>query len=142
MKRLIALLLCLLFCLSISACGGSKSASDPQPQPQNEMAKVALTKVLNYEQSFSYTCMVFGETTEETLNKFQFSLPYQSLYAFVPKAYVFTDRDADEIEELLIYDARLFCMLTLDYNDGIVTGTVEDNFDSRDYQDLDWVNIE
>ncbi len=146
MKQLTSLLLCLLLCLSFAACGGAESTpeSDPAPQTQspNELAKEVLTKVLNKEQTFSYTCMVGGQTTEETLEKFTFNLPYQALYGFAPKCYAFKDQDSDGIEELLVLDMRLHCILTLDYNEGKVIGTIKDNFDSRNYQELGWVNIE
>jgi len=139
MKKRLVLFLCLLFCLSLAACGDAEPAS--QTQSPNGVAKAALTEVLNYEQTFAFKNM-FERVTEETLDKFEFSLPYQSLYVFTPMAYVFTDRDADGIEELLVQDARNFCMLTLDYEDGKVTGTVKDHYDFRDYQDLAWVTIE
>lgn len=131
MKKIIATVLC--FALSFVLIGCTA---------QNEDAKTVLTKVLNKEQSFSYTCMVGGETAEETLEKFSFNLPYQAHYAFVPQSYVFTDRDSDGTEELLVLDMRLFCILVLDYDGGKVTGTILDNINLDDYRSLDWIMME
>lgn len=78
---------------------------------------------------------------EETLERFTFSLPYQALYAFVPKSYAFANWDADGVEELLVMDVQTFCLLTLDYTEEKVSGTIKDNVNSQDYQDLNWVEI-
>ncbi|MBE6807128.1 MAG: hypothetical protein E7527_03835 [Ruminococcaceae bacterium] len=142
MKRWTAVLLCLCLCLLLSACGGAEVTSETDASvSQNGEAKAVLTKVLACEQSFTFTNM-YDRVTEETLDQFKFSLPYESLYVFVPSLYAFADRDTDGVEELLIQDARIQCLLTLDYNDGKVTGTINDSYNAQDYQDLTWVKIE
>lgn len=62
MKKLIAIFMCLVMCLSFFGCNNTEK--------QNSEAKELLQKVLDNEQNFSYKCMVFDKVTEENLKEF------------------------------------------------------------------------
>ncbi len=97
-------------------------------------------QVLCNERSFSYTCMVYGETTQEYLDKFGFSTLYSAKNAFVPQSYVLTDWDSDGVEDLLVLDARLQFILFLRYDGVQVYGTILENFNLQELS-VDWITI-
>lgn len=117
MKRFLAIILTLILCLSLVGCDNGNNEN------QNEQAKEALIKVLEKKQPFTAkTSVVSDKTTEQTLEKYHFQTVDNAHYSFVPAYYVFIDCDADNIDELVILDAKLYCYLVLRYDGEKVCG--------------------
>lgn len=115
MKKTLAILMCLIFCFSLVSCGNSDK--------QNQEAKEILMKVLQYEQTFTAkTSVISDKTTEQTLEKYHFQTIDNAYYSFVPAYYVYVDCDVDNIDELVILDANLYCCLVLRYEGEKVYG--------------------
>ncbi len=119
MKKLIAIFMCLVMCLSFVGCNNTEK--------QNSEAKEVLQRVLEKEQSFTYKCLVFDKVTEESLEKFSFPTETNAINAFVPQGYAYVDFDSDGIEELLIVDATLNFFLILRYDNENVNGYILEN---------------
>ncbi len=119
MKKLIAIFMCLVLCLSFVGCNNIEK--------QNDEAKEVLQRVLEKEQSFTYKCLVFDKVTEESLEKFSFPTETNAINAFVPQGYAYVDFDSDGIEELLIVDATLRFFLILRYDNENVNGYILEN---------------
>ena len=62
MKKLIAILICLVMCLLTVGCNNTEK--------QNNEAKAAFQQVLEKKNNFSYKCLVFDKVTEENLKEF------------------------------------------------------------------------
>ncbi len=118
-KKLIAIFMCLVICLSFVGCNNTEK--------QNNEAKETLQRVLEKELSFTYKCLVFDKVTEESLEKFNFHTGYSALNPFVPQGYAYVDFDSDGIEELLIVDATLNFFLILRYDNENVNGYILEN---------------
>ena len=119
MKKLIAIFMCLVLCLSFVGCNNTEK--------QNSEAKEILQKVLDKEQNFTLKSLVFDKVTEENLEKFSFPTVDNAINTFLPKGYAYVDFDLDGIEELLIVDVRLKFFLILRYNNGNVNGYILEN---------------
>lgn len=130
MKKLIALLLCLVICLSFAGCqkpetqGEKPTKQTEKPAEPTENPREALEKVLNKEANFTYKCLVFGKVTEENLEKFRFNTEGAALNPFRPVAYSYVDFDSDGVEELLVSDTMLHFYLILRYDNGKVNGYI------------------
>ena len=85
MKKLFAIFLCVVICLSFVGCKPSEKESEvakqetevptqetEAPKQEPEKAKEMLQKVLNREQTFSFKSLVFDKITEEDLDRFSF----------------------------------------------------------------------
>ena len=124
MKKLIAIFMCLVMCLSFVGCSNTEK--------QNSEAKELLQKVLDNEQNFSYKCLVFDKVTEENLKEFRFHTVYRALNPFVPQGYAYIDFDSDGIDELVIVDATLEYFLILRYDNENVNGYILENISLQD----------
>ena len=140
MKKLISLFLCLLLCLSFTACDADAPASDEPAAHDHEVgdvtdhdhdahgasgdAKTVLSKVLKKEQAFSFKSLISEEITTETLERFSFATPAAAKVAFVPQSFCYVDMDGDGVEELAVVDARLQYFLILRYDDSTVYGYI------------------
>ena len=124
MKKIIAIFMCLVLCLSFVGCNNTEK--------QNEEAKETLQRVLEKEHSFTYKCLVFDKVTEESLEKFSFPTESNAINAFVPQGYTYIDFDSDGIEELLIVDVTLKYFLILRYDDKNVNGYILENINLQD----------
>lgn len=118
MKRILAGLMCMIFCFGLVGCDKETI------EERNNEAKTVLTSVLNKEKSFTVRNPYIDKTTEETLEKFRFPTYSNALNVFVPGWYTFVDFDADGIEELLIVEAGLTDFLFLRYDGDEVYGYV------------------
>ena len=79
--------------------------------------------VLQYKQTFTAkTSVISDKTTEQTLDKYHFQTVDNAYYSFVPAYYIFVDCDTDDIDELVILDALLYCYLVLRYDGEKVYG--------------------
>ena len=115
MKRFLSILICLSLCFAFVGCGNSDK--------QNQEAKEILMKVLQYEQTFTAkTSVISDKATEQTLDKYHFQTVDNAYYSFVPAYYIFVDCDTDNIDELVVLDARLYCYLVLRYDGEKVYG--------------------
>ena len=122
MKKVLAVFLCLLICVSLCCCKGDKIDGND--------ARQALECVFNKEQNFTYKSLVFDEITQENLTDFEFQTPSSAREVFIPHSYAYIDFDRDGVEELFIVDARLSYFLILRYDGEKVTGyMVDDNVD-------------
>ncbi len=124
MKKLIAIFMCLVMCLSIVGCNNTEK--------QNDEAKETLLRVLEKEQNFNYKCLVFDKVTEESLGEFRFHTEYSALNPFVPQGYAYVDFDSDGIDELVIVDATLNFFLILRYYNENVNGYILENISLQD----------
>lgn len=128
MKKLIALLLCLVICLSFAGCqkpetqGEKPTKQTEKPAEPTENPREALEKVLNKEANFTYKCLVFGKVTEENLEKFMFATEGSAINPFVPWGYTYVDLDSDGVDELVIYPLSLTYCLILRYGGERVYG--------------------
>ena len=118
---MIAFFMCVVLCFSIVGCRSNEN--------QNTVAKEALQRVLDGDESFNYKCLVFDEVREESLKSFRFHTESNALNPFSPKAYAYVDFDADGIEELLILDATLSFFLILRYDNENVNGYILEHID-------------
>lgn len=117
MKKTLAVFMCLIFCFSLAGC------SKDNIEKQNKEAKEVLMKVLEKEQTFTAkTSVLSDKTTEQTLEKYHFQTFDNAYYSFVPAYYIFVDCDTDNIDELVILDALLYCYLVLRYDGKKVYG--------------------
>lgn len=117
MKRILAIFLSFTLCFCLVGCGKDNI------KEQNDQVKEILMKVLEKEQTFTAkTSVISDKTTEQTLEKYHFQTNDNAYYTFVPAYYVYVDCDADDIDELVILDARLYCYLVLRYDTGKVYG--------------------
>ena len=92
-------------------------------EKQNDVAKEALQRVLEKEQTFTAKTSVFSnETTEQKLEKYHFQTSDNAYYSFVPQQYTFVDMDNDGIDELVILDAMMNYYLVLRYDNKKVNG--------------------
>lgn len=117
MKRFLAVILSFILCFCFVGCGKDNI------EKQNKEAKEVLMKVLEKEQTFTAkTSVISDKTTEQTLEKYHFQTVDNAYYSFVPAYYAYVDCDADNIDELVILDARLYCYLVLRYDGKKVCG--------------------
>ena len=115
MKKLIAVFICIGLCFSFVGCNNTEK--------QNDEVKETLQKVLENEQTFISKTGVFSdEATEQTLEKYHFQTGDNAYYSFVPEQYTFVDMDNDDIDELVILDAKLNYYLVLHYENEKVNG--------------------
>ena len=122
MKKLIAILICLVMCLLTVGCNNTEK--------QNNEAKAAFQQVLEKKNNFSYKCLVFDKVTEENLKEFRFHTEYSALNPFVPGGYAYIDFDQDGVEEMLVFDTGLSYFLILKYDGEKVNGYIlDDNID-------------
>ncbi len=134
MKKLMAIFMCLVMCLSFVGCNNTEK--------QNSEAKELLQKVLDNEQNFSYKCMVFDKVTEENLKEFRFDTEYSALNPFIPQGYAYVDFDSDGLEELVIVDATLKFFLILRYDNENVNGYILENISLQDIKtDGSFLNV-
>ena len=117
MKKLLSVLLCLIFCFAFLGCSNSNV------EKENEEAKRVLMNVLEKKQTFiAKTSAISDKITEQTLSKYHFSTNSDAYYAFVPGLYTFADCDANGINELVVLDMMLPCYLVLRYDGEKVYG--------------------
>ena len=117
MKRFLAVLVCLIVSFSFTGC------TTENTKEQNEQSKEILIKVLEKQQTFiAKTSVISDKTIEQTLEKYHFQTVDNAYYSFVPERYTFVDIDNDNIDELVILDARLYCYLILRYDGKKVCG--------------------
>ena len=106
MKKLVVIFLCLVMLFSFVGCNNAEK--------QNDVAKEALQRVLEKEQTFTAkTSVISDKTTEQTLEKYHFQTTDNAYYSFVPEQYAFVDMDNDNIDELVILDAMMNYYLVL-----------------------------
>ena len=68
-------------------------------------------------------CLCASEkTTEQTLEKYHFQTIDNAYYSFVPEQYAFVDMDNDNVDELVILDAKITYYLVLRYENKKVNG--------------------
>ena len=108
MKKLIAILMCLVICVAFVGCNNTDN--------QNDEAREALQRVLENEQTFT------AQTTEYTLEKYHFQINDNAYYVFFPEQYAFVDMDNDNIDELVILDSMMNYYLVLHYENEKVNG--------------------
>ena len=108
MKKLMAIFMCLVMCLSFVGCNNTEN--------QNDEVREALQRVLENEQTFT------AQTTEYTLEKYHFQINDNAYYVFVPEQYAFVDMDNDNIDELVILDSMMNYYLVLHYENEKVNG--------------------
>jgi len=115
MKKLIAIFMCLVICVAFVGCNNTEK--------QNEEAREALQRVLEKEQTFTAkTSVVSEKNTEQTLEKYHFQTIDNAYYSFVPEQYAFVDMDNDNVDELVILDAKITYYLVLRYENKKVNG--------------------
>ncbi len=105
MKKMIAVFICLVVCLSLAGCKNTEK--------QNAEARTVLTSVLNGERNFTFKSLVWNKATEENINTFNLVTVYSAMNIFYPRCYMFLDLDSDGIEELIVaeWDAYFFLVL-------------------------------
>ncbi len=115
MKKLIAILMCLVICVAFVGCNNTDN--------QNDEAREALQRVLEKGQTFTAkTSVISGKTTEQTLDKYRFQTIENAYYSFVPEQYAFVDMDNDNVDELVILDVMITYYLVLRYENKKVYG--------------------
>lgn len=117
MKKVLAILLSGLLCLSFVGCGKTDN------KKQNDQVKETLLNVLKNEQTFiAKTNIVSDKSTEQILEQYHFQTSADTYYSFLPKCYAFVDMDNDDIDELIIMDVKLTYYLVLHYDNKTVYG--------------------
>lgn len=139
MKKAIAVLLCVVILLLLAGC---------QPAArQNAEARAVLSEVLEGKHDFAFKNMVYGNVTNETLEKFSFMTYYSIKEVFLPFAYMYVDFDGDGIDELLVVDGNIQHFLFLRYDSGSVTGYVLNSISVQDIKTdgtflMSWMNTD
>lgn len=118
MKKIIVFFMAIVICCCFLGC--EDNSENVKKTNTNEM----LTKVLNFEKSFTVYNKYIEKTTEQTLDDFKYPTYSNALNVFKPYRYTFADFDSDGNDELLIIDAYLSDFLFLKCNGKKVYGYV------------------
>ncbi len=127
MKRLVALLVCIILCVGLFGCGDNT-------EEKNAEAHAALTKVINKEASFLLMSSAKNTSGEMSLDNCQYIRQNSTYVSFVAFHYLFCDFDRDGIDEMLVADAMLSDFLFFKYDADVVR--------AYDYRHIDMQGVD